>query len=31
MSPPDGVSGTWDVASSTTLPDGVLGLHYQLR
>ena len=28
---PGGVSGTWDLASSTTLPDGALGLHYQRR
>jgi dihydrofolate reductase len=28
---PDGVSGAWDLASSTTLPDGALGLHYQRR
>ncbi len=26
---PDGVSGDWDLVSSTTLPDGSLGLHYQ--
>ncbi len=26
---PDGVSGDWDLASSTQLPDGVLGLHYR--
>lgn len=26
---PDGVSGTWHLASSTTLPDGALGLHYR--
>jgi len=31
MSPPDAVSGAWDLASSTTRPDGALGLHYQLR
>jgi len=24
MSPPDGVSGAWDLASSTTRPDGAL-------
>jgi hypothetical protein len=29
--PPDGVSGAWDLASSTTLPEGALGLHYQRR
>lgn len=28
---PDGVSGGWDLVSSTTLPDGALGLHYQRR
>jgi len=28
---PDGVSGGWDLASSTTLPDGALGLHYRRR
>jgi hypothetical protein len=28
---PDGVSGAWDLASSTTLPDGALGLPYQRR
>jgi dihydrofolate reductase len=28
---PDGVSSAWDLASSTTLPDGALGLHYQRR
>lgn len=28
---PDGVSGAWDLASLTTLPDGALGLHYQRR
>ncbi|HEX3195112.1 MAG TPA: hypothetical protein VHS30_35555 [Streptosporangiaceae bacterium] len=28
---PDGVSGAWDLASSTTLPDGALGLHYRRR
>jgi dihydrofolate reductase len=28
---PDGVSGGWDLASSTTLPDGALGVHYQRR
>ena len=28
---PDGVSGAWDLASSTTLPGGALGLHYQRR
>ena len=28
---PDGVSGAWDLASSTTLPDGALGLYYQRR
>lgn len=28
---PDGVSGAWDLASSTTLPDGALGVHYQRR
>jgi dihydrofolate reductase len=28
---PDGVSGSWDLASSTTLPDGALGVHYQRR
>ena len=26
---PDGVSGAWGLASSTTLPDGALGLHYR--
>lgn len=26
---PDGVSGAWHLASSTTLPDGALGLHYR--
>ena len=26
---PDGVTGSWDLASSTTLPDGTLGLHYR--
>ena len=26
---PDTVSGSWDLASSTTLPDGTLGLHYR--
>jgi dihydrofolate reductase len=26
---PDGVSGAWSLASSTTLPDGALGLHYR--
>jgi dihydrofolate reductase len=26
---PDGVSGPWELASSTTLPDGALGLHYR--
>jgi hypothetical protein len=31
MSPPDGVSGAWDLASSTTLRDGALGSHYQGR
>lgn len=25
---PDGVSGAWDLVSSTTLPDGALGVHY---
>jgi hypothetical protein len=30
MSPPDGVFDAWELASSTTLPDGALGLHYQL-
>ncbi len=28
---PEGVSLTWDLASSTTLPDGALGLHYRRR
>ena len=28
---PDGVSAAWDLASSTTLPDGALGVHYQRR
>jgi dihydrofolate reductase len=28
---PDGLSGAWDLASSTTLPDGALGVHYQPR
>ncbi|MGH3163986.1 MAG: hypothetical protein ACRDPF_40230 [Streptosporangiaceae bacterium] len=28
---PDGMSGAWDLASSTTLPDGALGWHYQRR
>ena len=28
---PDGVSAVWDLASSTTLPDGALGVHYQRR
>jgi dihydrofolate reductase len=28
---PDGVSGGWDLVSSTTLPDGALGVHYQRR
>jgi len=28
---PDGVSGAWDLVSSTTLPDGALGVHYQRR
>jgi dihydrofolate reductase len=28
---PDGVSGAWDLVSSTTLPDGALGLHYRRR
>jgi len=28
---PDGVSGGWDLASSTMLPDGALGVHYQRR
>ena len=28
--PPDGVSGAWDLASSTTLPDGAL-VAYQRR
>jgi dihydrofolate reductase len=28
---PDGVCGGWDLASSTTLPDGALGVHYQRR
>jgi hypothetical protein len=27
----DGMSGAWDLASSTTLPDGALGLHYRWR
>jgi hypothetical protein len=31
MSPPDGVFGAWELASSTTLPDGALGLHYRRR
>jgi hypothetical protein len=30
MSPPDGVFGARELAWSTTLPDGALGLHYQL-
>ena len=29
--PPGGVSGAWDLASSTTLLEGALGLHYQRR
>jgi dihydrofolate reductase len=28
---PDAVSGAWDLVSSTTLPDGALGVHYQRR
>ena len=28
---PDGVSGAWNLASSTTLPNGSLGVHYQRR
>jgi hypothetical protein len=28
---PDGVSGGWHLASSTTLPDGAMGLHYRRR
>jgi hypothetical protein len=28
---PDGVSAAWELASSSTLPDGALGLHYQRR
>lgn len=28
---PDGVSGAWNLVSSTTLPGGALGLHYQRR
>jgi hypothetical protein len=28
---PDGVSGAWSLASSTRMPDGALGLHYQRR
>jgi hypothetical protein len=31
MSPPDGVSGAWNLASATTLPDGALGLPYRRR
>jgi hypothetical protein len=27
----DGVSGAWGLASSTTLPDGAMGLHYRRR
>jgi dihydrofolate reductase len=26
-----GVSASWDLSSSTTLPDGALGLHYRRR
>lgn len=28
---PDAVSCAWDLVSSTTLPDGALGVHYQRR
>jgi len=28
---PESRGGTWDLAASTTLPDGALGLHYQRR
>ncbi len=28
---PDDVSGAWDLVSSTTLPDGALGVHYERR
>ena len=28
---PDGVSGDWNLASSTRMPDGALGLHDQRR
>jgi dihydrofolate reductase len=28
---PDGVSRTWNLASSTILPDGALGVHYHRR
>ena len=28
---PDGVSGAWNLASSTRMPYGALGLHYQRR
>ena len=28
---PDDVSGAWDLVSSTTMPDGALGLHYRRR
>lgn len=28
---PDGVSIAWDLVSSTTLPDGALGVHYRRR
>jgi hypothetical protein len=28
---PDGVSGAWDLASSTALPGGALGLHCRRR
>jgi dihydrofolate reductase len=26
---PEGHSGAWEAASSTTLPDGALGIHYR--
>ena len=26
---PDGVAGAWELVSSTTMPDGALGLHYR--
>lgn len=28
---PDGVSGAWNLLSSTTLPDGAVGVHYRRR